>query len=67
MRGKAQSYMGKNPLLKGIGGLYGSLRCVFRARRFVFATSWPKPLSMDPITLPERCRSGDMARIAQRE
>jgi hypothetical protein len=67
MQGNAQSYMGKNPLLKGLGGLYGGLWCLFSARADFFATSRPEPLSMDRITLPECCRSGGMTRIAQRE
>jgi hypothetical protein len=29
MQRKAQSYMGKSPILKGIGKLYGGLWCLF--------------------------------------
>jgi hypothetical protein len=29
MPGEAQSYMGKSPILKGIGRLYGGLWCLF--------------------------------------
>jgi hypothetical protein len=29
MPGEAQSYMGKSPILKGIGKLYGGLWCCF--------------------------------------
>jgi hypothetical protein len=29
MQGQAQSYMGKSPILKGIGRLYGGLWCLF--------------------------------------
>jgi hypothetical protein len=44
---EAQSYVGKSPVLKGIGELYGGLWWVFRVQSIGRRKSWPAMMSVD--------------------